>query len=135
MELTKEQFKKIEHHLPIQRGNVRISNLQIVNAILYVTENGCKWRALPEKYGNWHTIYVRMNRWSKSGVLQRLFEALQEEGVIRIKMESVCLDSTTVKVHPDGTGALKKLGSKASDVPGAGSPPKFIWSPRLTVRL
>jgi len=45
-----------------------------------------------------------MNRWSKAGVLRRLFEALQVEGVIQIKMESVCLDSTTVKVHPDGTG-------------------------------
>ncbi len=135
MELTKEQFKRIEHYLPIQRGNVRIDNLQTANAILYVTENGCKWRAMPEKYGNWHTIYVRMNRWSKSGVLKRLFEALQEEGIIRIKMETVCLDSTTVKVHPDGTGALKKPANKASGVPVADSPPKFIWSPRLTARL
>ncbi|WP_425597238.1 transposase, partial [Synergistes jonesii] len=32
---------------------------QLINAILYVTENGCKWRALPKSYGNWHTIYVR----------------------------------------------------------------------------
>ena len=135
MELTKEQFKKIEKYLPVQRGNVRISNLQLVNAILYVTENGCKWRAMPEKYGNWHTIYVRMNRWSKSGVLRRLFEALQEEGIIRIRMEAVCLDSTTVKVHPDGTGALKKPGGRALDALAEDSPPKFIWSPHLTVRL
>ncbi len=49
-----------------------------------------------------------MNRWSKIGVLQRLFEALQIEGIIKIKVESVCLDSTTVKVHPNGTGVLKK---------------------------
>jgi transposase len=135
MELTKAQYKKIEPYLPIQRGNVRIGNLQTVNAILYVTENGCKCRALPEKYGSWHTIYVRMNRWSKSGVLRRLFEALQEEDVIRIKMEAVCLDSTTVRVHPDGTGALKKPGHKASGDHGADSRPRFIWSPHLTVWL
>ncbi len=135
MKLTIEQYKKIEPYLPVQRGNVRICNLQTVNAILYVTENGCKWRALPEKYGNWHTIYVRMNRWSKNGVLRRLFEALQKEGIIRIKMEAVCLDSTTVKVHPDGTGALKKPDNKASDALEVDSQPKFIWSPRLTVRL
>ena len=53
-----------------------MSNLQLINAIQDVTETGCKWRALPEKYGNWHTIYVRMNRWSKNGVLQRAFEGL-----------------------------------------------------------
>jgi transposase len=135
MEITEKQFKRIAMYLPRQRGNVSMSNHQVVNAILYVTENGCKWRALPKTYGNWHTVYVRMNRWSKSGVLQRLFEALQIEGIIQIKMESVCLDSTTVKVHPDGTGALKKPESKALGDHAADSQQKFIWSPRLTVRL
>jgi hypothetical protein len=77
-----------------------------------------------------------MNRWSKNGVLQRLFETLQLEGIIQIKMESLCLDSTSVKVHhPDGTGPLKKPAGKALAVPEADSQPKFIWSPRLTVRL
>ncbi|MDL2205311.1 hypothetical protein LJC33_00180 [Eubacteriales bacterium OttesenSCG-928-N13] len=50
-------------------------------------------------------------------------------------MEMVCLDSTSVKVHPNGTGALKKLESRPLDVLAAGSQQKFIWSPRLTVRL
>jgi transposase len=135
MEITKEQYEKIARYLPRQRGNVSMSNLQLINAILYVTENGCKWRALPKSYGNWHTVYVRMNRWSKSGVLQRLFEALQQEGIIRIRMEAICLDSTTVKVHPDGTGALKKEDSNPLEGQEADSPQKFIWSPRLTVRL
>ena len=135
MEITKTKFEKIEPYLPRQRGNVSMSNHQLVNAILYVTENGCKRRALPKSYGNWHTIYVRMNRWSKSGVLKRLFEALQVEGIIRVKVEAVCLDSTTVKVHPNGTGALKKLDNKQLEGREAGSRPKFIWSPHLIVRL
>jgi len=135
MELTKEQFDLISDYLPRQRGNVRISNHQLVNALLYVTENGCKWRSLPKSFGNWHTIYMRMNRWSNSGVLRRLFEALQTEGIIQIKMEAVCLDSTTVKVHPDGTVALKKEESKASAALAEALPPKFIWSPHLTIRL
>ena len=135
MEITNEQYEKIAPYLPRQRGNVSMSNLQLINAILYVTENGCKWRALPKSYGNWHTVYVRMNRWSKNGVLQRLFEALQIEGIIKIRMEAVCLDSTTVKVHPDGTGALKKEENSLSEGQGEDSQPKFIWSPHLTVRL
>jgi hypothetical protein len=49
-----------------------------------------------------------MNRWSKAGVLQRVFERLQVEQVIAIKVEAVSPDNTIVKVHPDGTGALKK---------------------------
>ncbi len=135
MELNEKQYKRIAKYLPRQRGNVSMNNLQLVNAILYVAENGCKWRALPESYGNWHTVYVRMNRWSKNGVLQRLFEGLQEENLICIRMEAVCLDSTSVKVHPNGTGALKKVGRKALDIHEEDLPQKFIWSPHLAVRL
>ena len=38
MEITPEQFKRIEHCLPVQRGNVSLSNLQVVNAMLYVPD-------------------------------------------------------------------------------------------------
>ena len=42
MKLSLEQYEKISKHLPKQRGNVRISNLQFLNAILYVAENGAE---------------------------------------------------------------------------------------------
>ena len=131
MEITAEQFSRIEPYLPVQRGNVSLSNLQVVNAILYVAEHGCKWRGLPKRFGNWHTIYTRMNRWAKAGVLDRLFAELQREQLIRIKIEAVSLDSTIVKVHPDGTGALKKTAHKPSASPVAAGAPKFIWLPRV----
>ena len=139
MQITQEQYEKIAKYLPRQRGNVSMSNLQLINAILYVTENGCKWRALPKTYGNWHTIYVRMNRWSKNGVLSRVFAALQTEGIIQINVEVVCLDSTSVKVHPDVTGALKKEENRRSEDHAEDhaedSPRRFIWLPHLTDRL
>ncbi|NJM55695.1 MAG: IS5 family transposase [Verrucomicrobiae bacterium] len=113
MILTQEQYERIKDCLPRQRGNVSLSNLQVLNAILFVAENGCKWRGLPKHMGNWHTVYTRMNRWSKAGVLDRVFERLQREQIIRIRLEAVSLDSTIVKVHPDGTGALKKNGPQA----------------------
>ncbi len=98
--------------MPRPRGNVTIKNLQALNAILYVAEHGCKWRGLPKKFGNWHTIYTRMNRWAKKGVLERVFNELQKEQAIQLKVEGLSLDSTAVKVHPDGTGALKKTARK-----------------------
>ncbi|MDM0110587.1 IS5 family transposase [Variovorax sp. J22R133] len=113
MEITQAQFAQIEHCLPLQRGNVSLSNLSVLNAILYVAEHGCKWRGLPKRFGNWHTIYTRMNRWSKAGVLDRVFEELQRAQVVRIRIEAVSLDSTSIKVHPDGTGAFKKNGPQA----------------------
>src|SRR5476649_2431382 len=131
MEITSQQFSRIEAFLPVQRGNVSLSNLQVVNAILYVAEHGCKWRGLPKRFGNWHTIYTRMNRWSKAGVLDRVFERLQRQQIIRIKIEAVSLDSTVVKVHPDGTGALKKTGRKPLDARAEDGPPRSIWLPRM----
>lgn len=134
MEITPEQFACIEHCLPTQRGNVSMSNLQVVNAMLYVAEHGCKWRGLPKRFGNWHTIYTRMRRWEKAGVLDKMFEELQRKQVVRIRIEAVSLDSTSIKVHPDGTGALKKTAPSPSANPEAGGTPRFIWLPRMLER-
>ena len=134
MKITENQYRLIKKVLPRQRGNVSLSNLEVLNAILYVAENGCKWRKLPEKYGNWHTIYTRMNRWAKKGVLDRVFEELQKQNIIQIKVEVASLDSTIVKVHPDGTGALKKTVNKPLGNREEDGQLKFIWLPRMLVR-
>ena len=134
MEITPEQFALVEHCLPKQRGNVSMTNLQVVNAMLYVAEHGCKWRGLPKRFGNWHTIYTRMRRWAKMGVLDKMFEELQREQVVRIKIKAVSLDSTSIKVHPDGTGALKKTDRRPSASPEVAGTPRFIWLPRMLER-
>ena len=76
MEISEAQYQCIASSLPRQRGNVKLQNLQLLNALLYVAEQGCKWRGLPKRFGNWHTIYTRMNRWSKSGVLDQRLRAV-----------------------------------------------------------
>ena len=131
MEITEEQYARIKDSLPVQRGNVSLSNLQFLNAVLYVAEHGCKWRGLPKRFGNWHTIYTRMNGWSKSGAMDRVFEKLQLEQIVRIRIEAFSLDSTSVKVHPDGTGALKKTDPSRSANLAADGLPRFIWLPRM----
>ena len=105
MELTQAQYERIAPYLPLQRGNVRVSNRQVLNAILYVAEQGCKWRGLPARFGNWHTIYTRMNRWSKNGVLDGVFEQLQREQIVRIRLgQMLCARVATV-------GALVRAAS------------------------
>ena len=46
MKLTQEQCKKIEKYLPKQRENVKINNLQFLNALLHVAKNVYKQKAL-----------------------------------------------------------------------------------------
>ena len=135
MQITPEQFELLAPYLPKQRGNVSLSNFQVLNAILYVAEQGCKWRALPKHYGNWHTIYTRMNRWAKRGVLDRVFEQMQRLQIARVTLEATSLDSTSIKVHPDATGAATKTVRNPSANLAAAEPPKFIWLPRMLERL
>ena len=52
MTITKEYYERIADCFPRQRGNVSLDNLNVLNAILYVAENGCKWRRLPKEFGN-----------------------------------------------------------------------------------
>ena len=132
MKINEEQYERISGYFPIQRGNVKIANRDFINAILYITENGCKWRALPSEFGKWDTIYKKFSRWAKSGALQRIFAALQVEGIISITVEVLALDSTSCKVHPDAHGALKNSENKQSANQGEVGIPSFTWCPQMT---
>ena len=69
MELTQAQYERIAPLLPKQRGNVRLANITVPDAIDHVAEHGCKWRGLPSRFGRWHTVDMRMYRWTRKGVL------------------------------------------------------------------
>jgi len=108
MEIDIGQYEKLKHLLPVQRGNVTVENMTFINAVLYMCENGCKWRRLAKEYGNWHVIYKRFNRWVKAGIIDKLFRELHVQGIAEKALLIRLLDSMTVPVHPDACGALKK---------------------------
>ena len=119
MEINIEQYEKLRHLLPVQRGNVKVENITFINALLYICENGCKWRRLPKEYGKWHVIYKRFNRWVKAGIISKLFQELHVQGIAESTVLIRLLDSMAVPVHPDACGALKKTVSKQLDAPKA----------------
>jgi hypothetical protein len=41
MELTEEQYERIKGSLPVQRGNVSLTNLQVLNALLAERASVC----------------------------------------------------------------------------------------------
>lgn len=135
MKITEKELARIEDILPVQRGNVKYQNLKFLNAVLYVAENGCKWRSLPKEYGNWNSRYKKANRWAKQRVLNNVFVALQQEQIIQIKIEHVSLDSTSIKVRPDAHGALKKVENKASAKAVVAGTQSFMWLPRMIKSL
>ena len=111
MEINERTYGKIRHILPVQRGRVTVQNITFINALLYICENGCKWRRLPKEYGKWHVIYKRFNRWVKDGIIERLFRELHANRIVESAQPVLLLDSMSVQVHPDACGALKKTAS------------------------
>jgi len=108
MTINERTYGKIRHILPVQRGRVTVQNITFINALLYICENGCKWRRLPKEYGKWHVIYKRFNRGVKDGIIERLFRELHANGLVESARPVLLLDSMSVPVHPDACGALKK---------------------------
>ena len=112
MHISRTQFKRICHLLPKPRGSRRISHYRLLNALAYMASNGCKWRALPTRFGPWHTVYMRLYRWAHSGVLTEVLAHLQQDRLSQWCVQALSLDSTIIKVHPDGCGARKKTARK-----------------------
>ena len=108
MQLTDAQFERIVPYLPRPSGHTKVGQRQVVDTLLYLAKEGCSWRALPERFGNWHTIYVRLNRWARQGVLERVLAELQREQIARLDTSVLSLDSTFIKLHPDATGARRR---------------------------
>jgi len=99
--ITQEQYAKIKGVLPVQRGNVQVSHIDFLNAILHAAESGCTWRQLPKEYGDWHTIYVRMQRWMDKGVWPRVQAMLQSECDLPFDVAILLRGSTGVDESPD----------------------------------
>lgn len=110
--LSDEQWGRIEGMLPGRVGHVggtSPDNRRFVEAVLWVLRTGSPWRDLDEsKYGNWHSVYVRFQRWEATGVWQRVFEALKQGEV----SDTVMIDTTIVRAHQHAAGAPAQKGGK-----------------------
>ena len=101
MKLTKIQYKKLEELMSIVRKPAKISNYKSMYTMLYIIENGCKQRSLPKKYGKWHTIYVKFDRWSKSGTIARNLTVIKKQKLFNEGNYVLFIDSTSIKITPD----------------------------------
>lgn len=51
---------------------------ELVNAVLYVLDNGIKWRNLPHDFPPWQTVYSFYSRAAKSGLWDEISQFLVE---------------------------------------------------------
>lgn len=71
-----------------------------VNGVIWIAKTGAPWRDLPERFGNWKTLYNRFSRWAEKGVWEALFKALSYSD----DDLGVLMDSTIVRAHQDASG-------------------------------
>jgi putative transposase len=108
--LTDEQWDRIRDQLPGKPGDPGRSaadNRLFVDAVLYVAKTGIPWRDLPERFGNWNSIWRRFDRWCENGIWESIVQELGE-----LDLEELQLDSTSIKVHLAAVGGRREADEK-----------------------
>jgi len=111
--LSTSQWRLIEKLCvgkPGDPGGSGANNRIFVEAVLWIARTGSPWRDLPAQFGKWNSIFVRFNRWSKTGVWQRIFAALSDDP----DFEYLIIDSTIVRAHQHAAGAKGGLKIRPS---------------------
>jgi len=103
-DLTDEEWAVVAPLVPPAKhgGRHRTVNVrEVVNAIFYLLETGCQWRALPKDLPPYSTIYNYFDLWSWDGTLERLhealFEAVREQEGRSAEPSAAIIDSQSVR--------------------------------------
>jgi putative transposase len=78
---------------------------EVVNALMYVADNGIKWRALPHDFPAWETVYhpTLDAQWVWEAVNQALSQQVRVEAGRHEQPSLGLIDSQSVKMAQKGT--------------------------------
>src|SRR5438270_7917462 len=108
-DLTDAQWAVLEPWIPPPRpgGRPRKTDMrEVVNALFYLTREGCSWRARPHDCPPWKTVYNYFQDWRDDGTWDRFLTALRR----RVRSAAgrdpgprvACIDSQSVKTAGGG---------------------------------
>ena len=105
-----------------RRGRKAEDDRQFLKALHFFAVENVRWRALPERFGHWNSVWKRFDRLSKAGVFEAFFDALasMSSSAHLIQM----FDSTIVRAHVSAAGAKGGKSIRRSGVRAAVSPRK-----------
>ena len=77
------------------------SKRELLNAVLYVVDSGCKWRQLPHDFPKWQTVYnffrrsIEKNLWDK--IWEHLVKVTRKKAERNPNPSYALIDSQSVK--------------------------------------
>jgi putative transposase len=126
-DITEAQWAMLEPEVPAPRpgGRPRKTDMrEVLNAIFYITHEGCTWRALPHDFPPWRTVYNYFDAWKRDGTWDRIIDILR----VRLRAAAgrplsprvACIDSQSVKTagggHEVGTDGGKKVRGRKRQI-------------------
>ena len=108
-DLTNSQWKLVAPLIPPVKpgGRPRKYDMrEVLNGILYINSEGCRWRALPHDLPHWKTCYNFFRAFEADGTWDALVTALRVE--VRTKLgrdatpSGACIDSQSAKTAAGG---------------------------------
>ncbi len=100
--LTDAQWARLQPLLP-SRPQGRKSTLGdrlFVDAVVFRAKTGIQWRDLPERFGNWKSVYNRFRNWAQKDCWAQIFRELR----VDIDETASIADGSVVRAHQDASG-------------------------------
>jgi transposase len=120
MDLTDEQWAVLQPIIPTPprrpdgRGRPWRDAREVLNGVLWILRTGAQWKDLPERYPPYQTCHRRFQHWVRSGVFERILQALatdlQERG--ELDLSECFIDGTFVVAKKGGSGWERPSGAK-----------------------
>jgi transposase len=110
-----------------RRGAKGRNDRRFLAALHYFTVHNITWRALPEYFGHWNSVWQRVWRLSRAGVFEAFFEALAalSETAHLVQM----FDATIVRAHGSAAGAKGGRAGRPWAARAAASRPRCTSRP------
>jgi putative transposase len=120
-DLTDRQWEEIAAHFA-QGPNSEYHKRSLINAVLYLIDNGCKWRSLPHDFPPYSTVHSFYRRARLSGLWEIVLISVVEKTRLRAGRNELpsygIIDSQSVKTVYASDERGIDGGKKSRDVKG-----------------
>ena len=111
--LTDAQWATLQPLLPrrAQGREAAKGDRLFMDAVIFGARTGIPWRDLPERFGNWKSVYNRFRNWAAKDVWSRVFLELR----LDVDETASIVDGSIVRAHQDASG-------------GKGGSSRMLWA-------